>query len=72
MIQANLHNYVTQEVVVPQEIEEEPLEGNLIDTSSSVDNDTVDSASQLQAQMDLISERDRLIQHLQLEMERLR
>lgn len=33
LIEADLRMYVTQEVYVPQEEEEPPAEGNLIDTS---------------------------------------
>lgn len=77
MIEANLHTYVTQEVIVEEE-EEPPAEGNLIDTSET----TVDRSEQQQQQqtfvapspshLELLAERDNLIRHLQTETERLR
>lgn len=78
LLQAELRTYVTQEVVVPPE-EDEPSEGNLIDTSDA-SFDRVDSHSQRsmsppqppQAHIDAIAERDNLIKHLQQELERLR
>lgn len=77
LIQAELRTYVTQEVYVPQE-EEEPTEGSLIDTSDisvdHVDNHSMDSGSPApsQAHLEIITERDNLIQHLHQEVERLR
>lgn len=81
LLQAELCTYVTQEVVVPPE-EDEQQEGNLIDTSD-VSFDQIDNRSQqslspgpshspLQAHIDAIAERDNLIKHLQQELERLR
>lgn len=75
MIEANLHTYVTQEVIVEEE-EEPPAEGNLIDTSET----TVDRSEQQQqtfvapspSHLELLAERDNLIRHLQTETERLR
>ncbi|KAI4460996.1 huntingtin interacting protein 1 [Holotrichia oblita] len=75
LIQANLHTYVTQEVIVPAEEEEPPSEGNLIDTSE-VSVDRTDSqqsfVSPSPSQIELLAERDNLIKHLQSETERLR
>lgn len=74
LLQAELCSYVTQEVVVPPE-EDEPPDANLIDTTDSsqdrVDNSNVATAL-AEAHMTAIVERDNLIQHLQLELERLR
>ncbi|KAK9708515.1 I/LWEQ domain [Popillia japonica] len=75
LIQANLHTYVTQEVIVPPEEEEPVSEGNLIDTSE-VSVDRTDSqqsfVSPSPSQLELLAERDNLIKHLQMETERLR
>ncbi|GJQ85262.1 putative actin binding protein [Trypoxylus dichotomus] len=75
LIQANLHTYVTQEVIVPPEEEEPPSEGHLIDTSEPI----IDRAESQQSflspspsHMELLAERDNLIKHLQTETERLR
>ncbi|KAF5278472.1 hypothetical protein FQA39_LY05961 [Lamprigera yunnana] len=80
LMQAELTNYITQEVVVPTE-EDDPSEGNLVDTTDS-SFDQTDTPSQRslspaqmpppQAHIDAIAERDNLIKHLQHELERLR
>lgn len=67
LLQAELRTYVTQEVVVPPE-EDEPIDSNLVDTSET-DSTTDATSHTTDAQ---IVERDNLIQHLQLELERLR
>lgn len=76
MVLANLHTYVTQEVIVPQE-EEEPTEASLIDVSeTSIERDSrsVDSISPApsQSHIDIIAERDSLIKHLHSEIERVK
>nr|XP_022901178.1 huntingtin-interacting protein 1 isoform X1 [Onthophagus taurus] len=72
LIQANLHSYVTQEVVVPQEQEEETVsEGTLIDTTDLAATEP-STTSVCQSHLELLAERDKLIKHLQTEIERLR
>jgi huntingtin interacting protein 1 len=62
LIQSDLRTYVTQEVVVPQEIEEEhPAEASLIDTSDvadTIDSHSSNSASPSPAHQEVIAERD--------------
>lgn len=80
LIQAILNTYVTQEVFVPQEEEEppQPTEGSLIDTSDfsqdQVDSHKHESVSPgpSPSYLELVTERDNLIKHLQMETERLR
>jgi huntingtin interacting protein 1 len=62
LIQSDLRTYVTQEVVVPQEVEEEhPAEASLIDTSDvadTIDSHSSNSASPSPAHQEVIAERD--------------
>lgn len=57
-----MRTYITQEVVVPQEPEEEhPVEGSLIDTSEVLefsDNHSRNSNSPNPMQLEIIAERD--------------
>lgn len=73
MIQSQFHNYVTQEVQIQPE-PEEPAEGSLIDTTDVPETRSTGSNSPAPSQvhLDLIAERDGLIQHLQSDNERLR